>query len=89
MKARTIRRHASISVIDYRCSPAPVDAPFVELHRSFSVSYVRKGSFGYRSRGQSPTATNVSPFISRPRSSNRSAAGPRSGGRAACLHCPS
>src|SRR4029453_18899080 len=29
------------------------DAPFVERHGSFAVSYVRKGSFGYRLRGQS------------------------------------
>src|SRR5690606_4635429 len=28
-------------------------APFVELHESFSVSYVRTGSFGVRTRGRS------------------------------------
>lgn len=38
---------------DYRCEMGPGDKPFVELHDGFSVSYVRKGSFGYRSRGAS------------------------------------
>jgi AraC-like DNA-binding protein len=31
----------------------PADEPFVEQHDGFSVSYVRTGSFGYRSRGRS------------------------------------
>ena len=42
-----------VSVIDYRCAAGPTDAPFVEFHRDFSVSYVRKGSFGCRARGRS------------------------------------
>ena len=37
---------------DYRCSAGPADAPFVELHAGYSVSYVREGSFGYRLRGK-------------------------------------
>jgi AraC-like DNA-binding protein len=43
----------SIAIIDYRCTAQPHDAPFVERHDSHSVSYVRKGSFGYRVRGES------------------------------------
>jgi AraC family transcriptional regulator len=42
----------SLSVIDFRCDAGPGDAPFTEVHGSFSVSYVRKGSFGYRARGR-------------------------------------
>lgn len=42
-----------MSVSDYRCSAGPADEPFVERHGGFSVSYVRKGSFGYRARGES------------------------------------
>lgn len=53
MVATTILRHRSLSVIDYRCSFGPADEPFVELHDGFSLSYVRKGSFGYRVRGKS------------------------------------
>ena len=53
MMTSTTLRYPSMSVIDYRCSAAPSDAPFVELHRGYSVSYVRKGSFGYCTRGRS------------------------------------
>ncbi|TMA82751.1 MAG: helix-turn-helix transcriptional regulator [Deltaproteobacteria bacterium] len=53
MVATTPLRHGSISVTDYRCSVGPGDEPFVELHGGFSISYVRKGSFGCRARGES------------------------------------
>ncbi len=53
MAATTILRRGPISVVDYRCSAEPAEEPFVELHDGFSVSYVRKGSFGYRARGES------------------------------------
>ncbi|WP_437815497.1 helix-turn-helix transcriptional regulator [Sorangium sp. So ce1078] len=53
MMVTTVLEREAISVLDYRCSAGPADAPFVELHRGFSVSYVRKGSFGYRVRGES------------------------------------
>jgi AraC family transcriptional regulator len=49
----TILEREPIAVVDYRCMAGPADAPFVERHAGFSVSYVRKGSFGYRSRGSS------------------------------------
>lgn len=45
--------HGSISVIDYRCGAGPADKPFVEQHERFTVSYVRKGSFGCRTQGRS------------------------------------
>src|SRR5271170_473462 len=48
----TILRTGSLTVTDYRCTAAPGDAPFVEAHAGYSLSYVRKGSFGYRARGQ-------------------------------------
>jgi AraC family transcriptional regulator len=53
MVTTTVLRSGSISVIDYRCDAGPSDKPFVEQHGSFSISYVRKGTFGYRSRGAS------------------------------------
>jgi AraC-like DNA-binding protein len=43
----------SVSAVDYRCTSGPKDAPFVEVHESYAVAYVRRGSFGYRSRGES------------------------------------
>src|SRR5438093_2179579 len=53
MAVTTVLQRGSISVIDYRCTVAPEDDPFVEQHGGFSLSYVREGSFGYRFRGQS------------------------------------
>ena len=51
--ATRVLQSGQISVVDYRCSAGPSDKPYVELHGEFSVSYVRKGSFGYRYRGRS------------------------------------
>jgi AraC-like DNA-binding protein len=42
----------SFTAMDYRCDAGPHDAPYTELHRGFSIAYVRKGSFGYRYRGE-------------------------------------
>jgi AraC family transcriptional regulator len=42
-----------MSVFDYRCDVVPGDKPFVERHDDYSISYVRKGSFGYSTRGKS------------------------------------
>ena len=43
----------AIRVVDYRCSAGPAEKPFTEVHAGHSVSYVRKGTFGYRVRGAS------------------------------------
>lgn len=53
MVATAVLRRGSIAVIDYRCGAGPADASVVERHKGFSVSYVRRGSFGYRVRGAS------------------------------------
>ncbi len=42
----------ALSVVDYRCDAGPADRPFAECHRAHSLSYVRRGSFGYRTRGR-------------------------------------
>jgi AraC family transcriptional regulator len=41
-----------MSVIDYRCTARPGDKPFAEQHASYSIAYVRCGSFGYTVRGR-------------------------------------
>ncbi len=51
--ATPILQGDAIAVTDYRCGAGPGDAPFVERHDAYSLSYVRSGSFGYRTRGQS------------------------------------
>jgi AraC family transcriptional regulator len=35
-----------VRVIDYKCEAGPGDEPFDEVHDRFSLSYVRRGSFG-------------------------------------------
>ncbi|MBV9750270.1 MAG: helix-turn-helix transcriptional regulator [Acetobacteraceae bacterium] len=52
MAAKAVVANGSITVVDYRCEAGLSAAPFTELHDAFSVSYVRRGSFGYRSRGR-------------------------------------
>jgi AraC-like DNA-binding protein len=53
MQVTTVAQRPSLVVMDYRCDAGPGDTPFVEQHRSHCVSYVRRGSFGYRSAGGS------------------------------------
>jgi AraC family transcriptional regulator len=53
MIATSVFRGDQVSVIDYRCAAGPGATPFAEFHRGFSVSYVRRGSFGCRARGRS------------------------------------
>jgi AraC family transcriptional regulator len=51
MIATTLLRSRALSVIDYRCDAGPADRPYLERHPSHTLSYVRRGSFGYRYRG--------------------------------------
>lgn len=36
----------------YRCTAGPGDKPYAEAHDSYSVAFVRRGSFGYLNRGR-------------------------------------
>jgi AraC-like DNA-binding protein len=53
MASTTLLARASLTVSDFRCTAATGEKPFVEQHRCHSISYVRKGSFGYQSCGES------------------------------------
>jgi AraC family transcriptional regulator len=55
-----------ILATDYRCSVRPGDAPFPEVHAGYSVSYVRKGTFGYRARGRAFDLVPGSIIVGRP-----------------------
>src|SRR4051794_5367117 len=66
MTASTLLQTSSISVHDFRCSASVDDAPFVERHCCHSVSYVRKGSFGYESRGRSFELVTGSVLVGHP-----------------------
>ena len=66
MPATTIVQTASIAVVDYRCTLGPRDEPFVEQHESHSVSYVRAGSFGCLTRGESHELVTGSILVGHP-----------------------
>ncbi|MBB4221983.1 helix-turn-helix domain-containing protein [Variovorax guangxiensis] len=51
MLVTTEVRTDAIRIASYRCDAGPDAQPFTELHEGHSVSYVRRGSFGYRTRG--------------------------------------
>ena len=42
----------AVAAVDYRCDAGPGEAPYPEWHGVFSLSYVRKGSFGYAAQGR-------------------------------------
>jgi AraC family transcriptional regulator len=48
----SIIRDGSLMVIDYRCDARPTDIPYREVHARYSLSYVRRGSFGCRTLGR-------------------------------------
>jgi len=66
MLSHLVFRNQAISVIDHRCWAGPDDAPFVEQHDSFSISYVRKGNFGCSARGGSFELVTGSILIGHP-----------------------
>jgi AraC-like DNA-binding protein len=66
MATSPIAARDGITVFDYRCEARPGDRPFTELHDRYSVSYVRKGSFGYRVGGRAFELVAGSVLIGRP-----------------------
>ena len=66
MGATSVLQREAMEVYDYRCSAGPGDRPFAELHDRFSVAYVRKGTFGYETRGRVFELVAGSLLIGRP-----------------------
>jgi AraC-like DNA-binding protein len=52
MITTTVLAGDSVTAVDYLCEAGASAKPFAELHGASSVSFVRKGSFGYASRGR-------------------------------------
>ena len=52
MSSTTLLQRPSLTVSDFRCTAVAGERPFVEQHCCHSISFVRKGSFGYHSRGR-------------------------------------
>src|SRR5688572_10048523 len=66
MAATILTQSASITAVEYRCTAGPDDARFVETHASHSVSYVRKGSFGCSTRGETFELVTGSVMVGHP-----------------------
>ena len=66
MGATTLLRTRSLRVEDYRCEVDRAARPYTELHHGFSISYVRKGSFGYCTRGEAHELVAGSLLVGRP-----------------------
>jgi AraC-like DNA-binding protein len=66
MGAITQLHHGPLAVYDYRCTAGPADRPFVETHTSYCLSYVRKGSFGCETHGESFQLVTGSILVGRP-----------------------
>jgi AraC family transcriptional regulator len=52
MAVVTTLHSGSVKVTDYRCTSTPDERSVTEVHPAHSVSYVRRGGFSYRYRGQ-------------------------------------
>ncbi|NRF68102.1 helix-turn-helix transcriptional regulator [Aquincola sp. S2] len=56
----------ALRIVDYRCTHGPRDRPFTEAHLDTSISYVRAGSFGCRTRGRQHELVAGSVLIGHP-----------------------
>ena len=52
MQVTELARSALLTAVDFRCDATPASPTFVEVHAHHSVSFVRRGSFGCRTRGR-------------------------------------
>ena len=66
MAAITLLQRSPFTVHDYRCTALPGEAPFVETHQSHCISYVRRGSFGCRTHGESYELVTGSLLVGHP-----------------------
>jgi AraC-like DNA-binding protein len=66
MQTTTLLQRRSLSAFDFRCTAAPGDKPFVEEHACHSISYVRKGSFGYHACGRAHELVAGSVLVGHP-----------------------
>lgn len=65
LTARTLST-GPVSVVEYACNAGPGERPFAEQHEGWSVSYVQRGSFGCRCRGQHHELVPGSLLVGRP-----------------------
>lgn len=66
MQRTTLVEGDSLSVYDFRCSAGPAHRPFLEMHVRHSLSYVRRGTFGCRTRGRAYELVPGALMVGRP-----------------------
>jgi AraC-like DNA-binding protein len=66
MRVTVLYSSASLSVLDYRCDAKSGDESFDERHGRFSLSFVRRGTFGYRALGAHYDLVSGSVLVGRP-----------------------
>lgn len=66
MQVTELARSALLTVVDFRCDATPASPTFMEVHGCHSVSFVRRGSFGCRTRGQAHELVAGSVLIGHP-----------------------
>jgi AraC-like DNA-binding protein len=67
MPANIVFRSELVTISDHRCTVGPTDSPpTTEVHSAFSLSYVRKGAFGYHPDGSSFELVAGSIMVGRP-----------------------
>src|SRR5262245_9905824 len=62
----SLLRSTLVSAVDYRCDAGPDELARAERHEGYSISYVRAGSFGYCSRGESSDLVSGSFLVGYP-----------------------
>src|SRR6201995_34136 len=66
MSSTILLQRPTLTVSDFRCTAVAGEKPFAELHRCHSISFVRKGSFGYHCHGRSHEVVAASFLIGAP-----------------------
>jgi len=63
---REVLRGDAVSVFEYRCTAGPDDKPYTETRDAHYLAFVRRGSFGCRTQGESHELVAGSVFVVRP-----------------------
>jgi AraC family transcriptional regulator len=66
MQATTLFESETLSLHSYRCDAGPGERPFTEMHQRYSLSYVRRGSFGCRTLGSEHDLVAGAVVVGRP-----------------------
>ena len=61
-----VSRGDAVSVFEYRCTAGPDDKPYAEARDAHYLAFVRRGSFGCRTQGESHDLVAGSVFVVRP-----------------------